>query len=105
MKQQLWTIVFILGAMIFLMKVVPLVFFKNKIQNKFLQSFLTYIPIAVLTSLTFPAVFHSTSSVLSATVGLAVAIILAYIGQGLLVVSVSAAVAVFIAEQIIRFMG
>ena len=81
-----------------LFRIIPLLFFKKKIQNQFLQSFLAYVPCAVLTSLAFPEVFNSTSNMWSALGGVVVALVLSYFERSLMTVSVSSAVAVFIIE-------
>jgi len=70
--------------------------------NKFFNSFLAYIPYAVLTSMVFPEVFSSTSGIVSASIGVVAAIILSYFGQSLLIVSLSSALVVFVVEQIMR---
>ena len=93
------------GAIVmYLMRMLPLVFCKGKIKNKFLRSFLSYVPYAVLTSMTIPEVFSSTGGAVSAVIGFLVAVILAYLGQGLLVVALSSTVVVFIVEQILNFL-
>ena len=47
----------------------PLALIKKKITNQFFKSFLYYIPYTVLAAMTFPAIFYSTGSVLSASAG------------------------------------
>lgn len=101
-NQQFVYAVLAMAAVMISFRVVPLLFFKNKIKNRFLQSFLAYIPYAVLTSMTFPEVFHSTSTVLSASIGVVAALILAYFGQSLIVVALSSTVVVFIVEQLMK---
>ncbi len=94
-----------LGALIFCIKILPLLFCKNKIKNRFLQSFLMYIPYVVITSMLIPEVFRATSSVWSATIAIAIGIILAYIGKSLLTVVLSSVATVFIVEQVISFLA
>lgn len=100
-QQFLWAILAMAGVMI-LFKVIPLLFFKGKIQNQFIQSFLAYVPCAVLTSMVFPEVFSKTSSIWSALGGVVVALVLAYFERSLITVAVSSAAAVFIIEQVMR---
>jgi branched-subunit amino acid transport protein len=95
-------VIFVIGAVQYLMKAAPLVFIKEKVKNKFLSSFLFYIPYAVLTCMVIPEVFGSTSSSVSAAAGAAAAIILGLFNQGLLVVSLSATAVVFIVEKIMN---
>ena len=100
-QQFLWAILAMAGVMIFF-RIIPLLFFKKKIQNQFIQSFLAYVPCAVLTSMLVPEVFHSTASFWSAIGGVVVAAVLAYFERSLIVVAVSSAAAVFIIEQIMH---
>ena len=51
--------------------------------------------------MTIPAVFYATGSVISASVGLAAAFVLAFFGKSLIVVALSASAAAFAAELII----
>ena len=91
----------ILGAVCWIMKIIPFVFFKDKIKNKFLNSFLYYIPFAIMTSMIIPEVFNSTSSLWSAIIGVIVTIILGLSGQNLLVVSLLSTASVFIFERLL----
>ena len=79
----------------------PLVLVKKRIKNKFLLSFLHYIPYAVLSAMTIPAIFYSTTDAFSAWAGFLIAVALAYFEKSLLTVAVGACVTVFIV-QIIR---
>ena len=81
---------------------IPLVLVKEKIKNKYVLSFLHYIPYAVLSAMTVPAIFYATASPVSAFLGFTIAFILAYFGKSLLTVAVGSSVAVFIAEAIMR---
>ena len=51
----------ILAGSTYLIRVIPFVAIKNKINNRFIRSFLAYIPYAVLTAMTIPAVFYATN--------------------------------------------
>ena len=82
----------------YLIRVLPMVIFRKKITNRFVKSFLYYVPYTVLAAMTFPAVFSSTDSVVSAWIGCIVAVVLAYFRRGLLTVAVGAAAAVLVAQ-------
>ncbi len=94
----------VMAGVTYLVRAIPLTLFHKKIQNRFINSFLYYTPYAVLAAMTFPAIVYATSDVATAIVGLIAAVILAYIGQGLLTVACGACLAVFIAELIIKFL-
>lgn len=84
----------------YLIRMLPLVLIKKNITNKYIVSFLYYIPYAVLSVMTIPAVFYSTASKMSAFIGTVVGIIAAYYNQSLLKVACLSCVAVFVAEYV-----
>ena len=86
----------------YLVRAVPLVLIKKKIENKFLLSFLYYMPYAVLAVMTVRAVFYAKGSFVTAVAGVAVSLILSYFIQGLLTVALGASGAVFIAQLIMQ---
>ncbi|MEG0546487.1 MAG: AzlD domain-containing protein [Oscillospiraceae bacterium] len=92
----------VMAIVTYLIRMLPLVIFRKKIENKFIKSFLHYIPYAVLAAMTFPAIFTSTGSVYSAISGLLVALLLAFFEKGLVTVAVFSCIAVFITEMIMR---
>ena len=88
----------------YLIRAIPFVLVKNQIENRFIKSFLHYIPYAVLTAMTIPAIFTATDSVISAVVGFVVAVVLALRGKSLTVVALLSCVAVYLVELIIRML-
>ncbi len=91
----------IMAISTYLIRAIPFVVIKNQIQNRFIKSFLHYIPYAVLTAMTIPAIFVATNSVFSAIAGFVVAVILAIRGKSLTVVALLSCAAVFIVELFI----
>ena len=104
--QRILISVAIMAGVTYVIRVLPLAIFKKKIQNRFIRSFLAYVPYAVLAAMTFPAILFSTAetvtiqSILSAAAGLGVALVLAYKDKGLLTVAVGATAAAFLVDQI-----
>lgn len=86
----------------YLIRVIPLAFFKKPIKSRFLRSFLYYVPYACLTAMTFPSILYSTSAILSGAAALITAVALAVKGRGLLTVSVCSCAAVFITELLLK---
>lgn len=83
----------------YLIRVIPLTVFRRKIENRYVQSFLYYVPYTCLTAMTFPAILYATESVVSALAGVVVAVILAFYNKSLVTVAAFACLAVFITEQ------
>lgn len=90
--------IFVMAGCTYLIRMIPMAFFRKKITNQWVQSFLYYVPYAVLAAMTFPAIFSSTGSTISAWAGCAAAVLLAYFNRGLLTVAVGASAVVFIVQ-------
>ncbi len=93
----------VMAGVTYLVRMLPLVLVKKKIENRFIISFLYYVPYAVLSVMTIPAIFYATSSPISAVVGFIAAVLLAYFGRSLLTVALASCAAVFIAETLVKF--
>lgn len=98
-NKYLFAAAFIIAAVTYLCRVLPIIIFRKKITNKFVYSFLNYTPFAVLAALIFPGVFTSTSHIISAVAGLCVALVLSYFKRGLMTVALATVGTVFIVEQ------
>lgn len=90
----------VMTVVTYLVRMLPMAIFRKKITDIRVRSFLYYVPYAVLAAMTFPAIFSSTGSKLSAAAGCIVAVLLAYFRRGLLTVAVGAAAAVFLVQMI-----
>lgn len=97
----LWAAIATTSGVTYLLRALPLVFMRQQITSIWVQSFLFYVPWAVLTAMTIPAIFFATPSLLSATVALAVAVGLAVARQSLLVVALGAAGSVWLIETVL----
>lgn len=96
-----WIYLLVMAGVTYLIRMLPLVLLKKKITNRFVLSFLYYIPYAVLTVMTVPAIFTSTAQPLAAALGFVAAAILAYFEKSLLTVAACACLVVFIAERML----
>ena len=84
----------------YLIRMLPMAIFRKKITNIRVRSFLYYVPYAVLAAMTFPAIFFSTGTTISAAAGCVAAVLLAYFKRGLLTVAVGAAAVVFVFQML-----
>lgn len=80
----------VMAGVTYLIRVLPFTFFRRKIKSRFFRSFLYYIPYAVLSAMTVPAIFYLTGDMTTALIGTAAAVILAYFGLPLIVVALAA---------------
>ncbi|MBE7009952.1 MAG: AzlD domain-containing protein [Ruminococcaceae bacterium] len=97
-----WMYLLTMAGVTYLVRMLPMVLLKKQIKNRFILSFLHYIPYTVLSVMTVPAIFSATSSTISAWVGFAVAVVAAFFKRSLLTVAALSCVAVFVAETILH---
>lgn len=83
----------VMAVVTYLIRMIPFTVFRQKIRSRFFRSFLYYVPYAVLTAMTIPAVFYATGDVVTSVVGAVVAVILAYFNLPLIVVALAASAA------------
>ena len=86
----------IMAGVTYLIRMIPFTVFQKKIRSRFVLSFLHYVPYAVLSAMTIPAIFYSTGSMITAAVGTVVAIVLAYFEKPLIVVALAASAAALV---------
>ncbi len=88
--------ILVMAGVTYLIRMLPFTLFRKKIKSRFFQSVLYYIPFAVLSAMTFPAIFYSTGNTVTSVIGTVVAVILAYFKLPLIVVAISACAAAFV---------
>lgn len=86
MKDFFIYLVILVGST-YLVRALPFALVKQKIQNRFIRSFLYYIPYTVLAAMTLPGALYATGNVTAATLGLVTGGILALQGKSLTLVA------------------
>lgn len=97
----MFLLLFAMAGITYLIRMLPLVFFRKKIKSRYIRSLLFYIPYAVLSAMTFPFILYSTGNFSAAIVGTAVALIAAAFRLSLIIVAVLSCAAVFVAVLIL----
>lgn len=87
-----------MAGVTYAIRVLPLTLIRKQIKNKFLKSFLYYMPYVTLAVMTFPAIMEATQSPIAGIAALVVGIVAAWLGAGLFPVSVLCCLVVFILE-------
>ncbi len=99
-NKQFFIYLIIMALSTYLIRAIPFAAFTKKIKNRFIRSFLYYIPYTVLTVMTVPAVFFETGSVICAAIGVVIAIVVAILSKNLLLTAAAASLSVFIAQAV-----
>ncbi len=82
-------------------RILPVTLIRKKIDNRFIRSFLYYVPYVTLAVMTFPAIMEATESPLAGAAALLLGIVAAWLGLGLFPVSIICCLVVFVLEFIL----
>ncbi len=98
MNGNVYIYIAIMALVTYLIRVMPLTVIRKQIKNKYLKSFLYYVPYVTLSVMTFPAILHATQSICSGLLALFVGIVVAWFGFDLFKTAISCCLIVLILE-------
>ncbi len=98
---SIWIYIIVMAVVTYLIRMIPFTFFTKEIKSRFVRSVFYYLPYAIISAMTFPAIFYSTGNVITASVGTAVAVVLACFDLPMFVVAVGASASALITGLII----
>ncbi|QQK08058.1 AzlD domain-containing protein [Miniphocaeibacter halophilus] len=98
---NLYIYILVMAIVTYLIRAIPLTLIRKEINNKFIKSFLYYVPYVTLSVLIFPAILYSTSSIISAIIVFIIAIILSYRKLNMMTVAIISCLTVFIIEYLL----
>ena len=96
--QTFFIYLIVMAGVTYLIRAIPLTAFSGKIENRFIKSFLAYVPYAVLGAMTFPAIINATHSPIAGIAAFAAGLVAAWFNAGLFKVSCVCCAVVFILE-------
>lgn len=101
MSNNIYLYIATMAIVTYLIRMLPITLLRKQIKNRFIRSFFYYVPYVTLAVMTFPAIIWATQSPWSGLAGFVAALIMAYRGNSLPTVALSASAAVFVAELIL----
>ncbi len=93
--------ILVMAVVTFAVRVLPIALIRDKIRNRFVRSFLYYIPYVTLAVMTFPAIIDATQIPAAGLLALLAGIIAAWLGADLFKVSAICFLVVLVSEFII----
>lgn len=102
MTRNVYIYIFVMAGVSYLIRVLPLTLIRGQIKNRFLQSFLYYVPYVTLAVMTFPAIVQASQVPAAGAVALIIGVIMAWLGAGLFPVAVCCCAVVFVIEALLR---
>lgn len=100
-RENFFLYLLVMAGVTYLVRMLPMVLVRKKITNRFILSFLYYIPYTVLSVMTVPAIFYATEFI-PATVGFAVALLLGFKEKSLVTVAIGSCAGVLAAQIIMN---
>lgn len=97
---RIYIYIFIMAAVSYAIRVLPMTLIRKPITNRFVQSFLFYVPYVTLAVMTFPAIIEATQSPIAGLLALLIGVAAAWFGAGLFPVAVICCAVVFVVELI-----
>ena len=103
MAINFWLYLALSFGTLYLIRMLPLTLIRKDIKNKFIRSFLYYVPFVTLAVMTFPAILTATGSIYSGLAGFVVGVLLAFFDGNLFRVAIGACVSVYVVELIVTW--
>ena len=95
----------VMAGVTYLIRMLPITLFRKKISSRFIKSVLYYMPYAVLTAMTIPAVFTSAggdiNGIIASVAGVIIAIALSIGKRSLIIVAAASCIAVYVAGKVL----
>ena len=100
-RENVFLYLLVMAGVTYLLRMIPMVLVRKKITNRFILSFLYYIPYTVLSVMTVPAIFFATD-LIPAIAGFVVALFLGYKEKSLVTVAMVSCAAVFAMQVVMN---
>lgn len=93
------TLYILVSALVsYAIRVIPLTVFRKPIHNRFIRSFLYYVPYVTIAVMTFPAILEATANPVAGLLALLVGIGLSFFGKSMFTVACACCGCVLLAE-------
>ena len=96
MKDSIYIYLLVAAGVTYLIRALPMTLIRKNIKNKYIRSFLYYVPYAVLGCMTLPAVLSATGSIIPSTLASISAIYFAHQQKSLVQVAVIACMVAYL---------
>ena len=100
-RENFFIYLLVMAGVTYLLRMIPMVLVRKKITNRFILSFLYYIPYTVLSVMTVPAIFFATD-LIPAIAGFAVALFLGFKEKSLVTVAMLSCAAVLVVQIVMN---
>ena len=96
MDPRIWLSIIVMGAVTIAIRLTPLTLIRKPLKNRFVMSFLHYVPYVTLAVMTFPAIVDSCETPVAGIAALVVGALAAWYGANMVSVAVMCCVTAFV---------
>ena len=101
MKTAVYLSLLVMALTIYSIRLMPFLFLRKPIRNKWFRSFLYYVPYVTLAVMTFPAILTATDSPLAGAAALVAGLLMAWFSGDLFAVAITCCVVVLLTGLIL----
>lgn len=101
MTHNIWIYILVVALVSLIIRALPVTIMRKQITNRFVKSFLYYVPYVTLSVMTFPAIIDATRVPLAGILALIVGILVAWFRKNLFETAISCCIVVLIVEMFI----
>lgn len=96
MSPRIWVSIIVMGAVTVAIRLLPLTLIRKPLKNRFVMSFLHYVPYVTLAVMTFPAIIETCETPVAGVAALVVGTIAAWQGANMVSVAAICCVVAFV---------
>ena len=100
MGHNIYLYILVMAVVTYLIRMLPLALIRKKITNKYIRSFLYYVPYATLAVMTFPAIITAPQLPIAGILALIVGVVAAWHGMNMMGIAALCCVVVFFIENV-----
>ena len=97
MSRSIWIYLLVMAVVSFIIRVLPVTLIRQQIKNRFIRSFLYYLPYATLAVMTFPAILAISENPWCGAAAFAASLVTAWFTKNLFLSAVLGCAAAFLA--------
>ena len=101
MNRSIWIYLLVMATVSFIIRVLPVTLIRRQIKNRFIRSFLYYLPYATLAVMTFPAILSISENLWCGAAAFAASLVTAWLTKNLFLSAVLGCAAAFLAILIL----
>ena len=103
-RPEFFLYLLVMAGTTYMIRLLPMLFMRKRIKNRFVRSLLYYVPYTVLAAMTLPTIFFAPDHLISGILACVVCVAMAYFKRGLVTVAASGALTVLVCELVITYL-